>query len=268
MSDSMDLASAPATPRAAVLDAALLAALKQTEKKDDAPKSKLAEIQYDEGEYPAYIAVDTEGLGAHLRKYPTVAVAFAVFTNKGRLIYTFQAYLPHRNLTKDDIEPRCRREFWDNREKTPEGIWERLVQNCNDSPYKDVQAGWRAVDNAIQEIYDIFGPIAKAKADKRLSWVSDHPAYDVGRLNYYLCEYVDRQEVWYNGEKYHFTNDAGEGIEAMKQLHPDLHTVFKQALAATGYSKKKHDCVEDAKFIGAEYALYTWHLQQSMNYKK
>jgi hypothetical protein len=181
-----------------------------------------------------YVAVDTEGLGDNMFKYPTIAVAFVAMDPRGNVLHKWQTYMPYE-VDEKIIEPRCFKEFWNNPEKCKPEVYAALQEKCRKSPHKSVADGWQAVSDQIDEIYTKF-------SDNRVVWISDCPDYDVGRIEAYLAYYTQRpQGLRYNqkGER-HSVKDCGSGRDILKRLFSDNYNQYKEAIQNTGV-RHTHD---------------------------
>lgn len=197
-----------------------------------------------------YVAVDTEGLGADLVRFPTVAVAFAAVDASGRKLYTWQGYMPY-NVCKDTIEPRCFDEFWNNPAKCDPKALPALQKSCAESKYASRDDFWQAVSTVIDEIYELFGP-------GNVTWVGDCLDYDYGRIDCELmCRSIRPMGLRYDTKtkKRHYIEDCGSGRELLKSVNPDKYATYKRAVEATGL-KHTHDCLDDAILIATKHALY------------
>lgn len=202
-----------------------------------------------------FVAVDTEGLGCNQRLYPTVALAFAVFDDSGKLYNWWKINFPYE-ISEKLIEPRCWREFWNNPEKCDPKIYQQLVQDCKKAmdTFPSVQRAWQEVRRVIDEFYERFD-----SPGQPLTWVSDCPDYDVGRIDAALGQFIEGDDP---GLRYrvtggdpaqrHWVEDCGSGKDVMQLLRPRAYRQLKAELEASPY-KKNHDCLEDAKRIGFEY---------------
>jgi hypothetical protein len=211
-----------------------------------------------------FVAVDTEGLGANQRLYPTVAVAFAVFDEHGKLHDSWKINFPYE-VSEKCIEPRCWREFWNNPEKCDPKVYQQLVNDCKaaQTTYETVGEAWAHVRKVIDGYYYRFD-----SPGQPLTWVSDCPDYDVGRIDAGLSFMQDGDDT---GLRYrmdggdrslrHRVADCGTGKDALKQLRPCAYLRFKAELDASSY-KKNHDCLEDAKRIGFEYVTFVRTLKK------
>jgi hypothetical protein len=198
-------------------------------------------------EPPTYIAVDTEGLGDNMFKYPTVAIAFMAMNADGDVLHSWQIYMPY-DVSEEIIEPRCWKEFWNNPKKCKPEIYTDLQKKCRNSPHSSVCAAWKAVSEEIDKIYTKFPNVI---------WVSDCPDYDIGRIEAGLSYFAERE----NSMRYdqtgrrHKVKDSASGLEFMKQLFPSQYKAFKATIEKSG-QKTTHDCLDDAKAIAFQYVKY------------
>lgn len=205
---------------------------------------------------PVFVAVDTEGLGANMVKYPTVAVAFAVVDAQGRKLYTWQGYAPYQ-VDESTIEPRCYKEFWNNPDKCDPAVFRALQKSCKESKYKESAVFWYAVSETIDEIYELFGP-------KNVTWVGDCLDYDYGRLDYELMS----RNIRPLGLRYdtktqqrHCVEDCDSGLEVLRLVNPDKYSTYKRWVEETGL-KHSHNCLDDAVLIATKYVLFKKAVQE------
>lgn len=201
-----------------------------------------------DGEWPAYIAVDSEGFGADPLKYPSFAYALVVLSNTGRPVCSSVHYLPLKPGDEASWEPRCWKEYV--REKLDPKVLKGYIDACAKSPYETVEAGWKAIAKEIDWIYETYD-----QPERPLRWITDCGHYDIGRLNQYLSQYAGRQEAWYSAKCIHWISDIGEAKKAVKAMLPDAWRAFQTRMKAVKFTKS-HDPLEDAMHIGAEYVAF------------
>ena len=204
----------------------------------------------EEPDRPVFVAVDTEGLGTDMVKYPTVAVAFAVVDATGKKLYTSENYMPYA-VNEHTIEPRCYQEFWNNPEKCDPAVFQALQKNCKESRFKSPEEFWQNISKTIDEIYEIFGP-------KNVTWVGDCLDYDYGRIDYELMSRSIRpMGLRYDTEtkQRHCVEDCDSGLEVLRQVNPDKYSTYKQWVAEAKLSHS-HNCLDDALCIATKYVLF------------
>lgn len=218
-----------------------------------------SKTEKEELDYPAYIAIDSEGLGEHADLYPSVSWAFAVLSHHGKVLHTWQTFIPVR-VDQTNIEPRCWKEFWSH---VPEQVT-HLAAQCRKSPYTTVTEAYQAISDQIEFIYDTFDSVQEQKngfnypiKKGRLIWVTDNGQYDIGRLNHYLWKYTKRTTGVVYSEKgaYHCNEDCGSYKDGLKVDDPNRYQDLKSQVDQRGF-KKTHDCIDDALHIGYEYAIF------------
>lgn len=211
---------------------------------------------------PVYVALDIEKAGEG-KKYPILAVGFAAVDACGKPLYGSTFYLPEL-VTCDTFEPFCAENFWYDRTKVPQKVFDAMKEGCaksfkhyatktNSSDARILfESAWKDIAREIDHIYELFG--TNTIADP--IWVGDCLDFDYGYVNQALLEYADRLPVRFNGIKErHWIEDCGAGKDALKKLCPEKYARFKALREATG-AKKTHNPGDDALYIATEYAIY------------
>jgi len=199
---------------------------------------------------PVFVALDIEGLGDDTEKYPIVAVAFAVVSRAGKILRTFQTYMPFE-VSEATIEPRCYREFWNNPKKCDPKVFAELQASCRNSPHRNMADAWRAVADEIDFIYENFGT-------GNITWVTDCADYDVALVTQHVKLHAQRVGLRYDtatGTR-HRVEDCASGMKIIRKVFPEVFQRLQAAIEAAGAPEHTHDCLDDATRMAIKYVKF------------
>lgn len=197
-----------------------------------------------------FVALDIEGLGDDTEKYPIVAVAFAVVSRAGKILRTFQTYMPCE-VSEATIEPRCYREFWNNPKKCDPKVFAALQASCRNSTHRNMADAWRAVADEIDRIYEEF-------EDTTITWVTDCADYDVALVTQYIKTYAHRVGLRYDvlTNTRHRVEDCSSGMKIIRKVFPEVFQRLHAAIEAAGAPDHTHDCLDDAVRMAIKYVKF------------
>lgn len=197
-----------------------------------------------------FVALDIEGLGDDTDKYPIVAVAFAVVSRQGKILRTFQTYMPCE-ISESTIEPRCYREFWNNPKKCDPKVFAELVHQCKNSPHRNMADAWRAVADEIDRIYEEFGVGG-------VTWVTDCADYDVALVSQCMKLHTHRVGLRYDvaTNTRHRVEDCSSGMKVIRKVFPVVFQRLQAAIEAAGAPNHTHDCLDDATRMAIKYVKF------------
>lgn len=177
-----------------------------------------------------FVAVDIEGTGDRFDA-PIAAIGCVVGDENGQVLDKKTWCVL---LEEDDIEPRCKTEFWDKQK----GLWQRIRNEARPAP-EVAQQFVRFWDEL-----EVRFPLDKFK----FKILSDNPSYDISRIDYFVWQHTKRYPIRYTSDgRYRSVEDPSEQAygtsdeegcwkrAAEKQVHnhwpsDDAHFIYNLAM--------------------------------------
>jgi len=248
-------------------------------------ETKLA-LGEEEPQRPYYAALDIKALGEGInlktgKPYPVVALGIGIVDRTGKRLAGYGYSLPVE-INEDAIEPRCAKEFWYNRNKVSQKVFDQLVSSCAaarqfitakikaaDEKHlafpceitdRDLLSfAWQDIAREIDGIYRTWG----TGRAKDLIWVGDCLDFDYGRTDALLLKYAGRTPVRYDPDGVrHWIEDCSSGRWTMEALAPEKHRQMC-AMQKTADIKHDHDPTNDALSVATKYAHWATVLRDS-----